>query len=190
MLGDGTKEHRRKVWKGCEAIVVDAKKAAGGIGILWNPREVSLFDFSASWHSLSAAFHILGTSIRGFMTNVYGPPRVKEKMQFMDSLRMIKGMSEGKPWILGGGFNLIRNLDEKKGGIRHLNPISEYFNEVIDNLELIDVRTNNGIFTWNNKRTGDRGISCRVDHFLVSKTIMMNEEELRATILPSVGSYH
>ena len=25
-----------KVWKGCEAIAVDAKKAAGGIGILWN----------------------------------------------------------------------------------------------------------------------------------------------------------
>ena len=85
---------------------------------------------------------------------------------------------------------MIRNLDEKKGGIRHLNPISEYFNEVIDNLELIDVRTNNGIFTWYNKRTGDRGISCRLDHFLVSKTIMMNEEELRATIPPSVGSYH
>ena len=77
MLGDGTKEHRRKVWKGCEAIAVDAKKVAGGIGILWNPREVSLSDFSASRHSLSAAFHILGTSIRGFMTNVDGPPRAE-----------------------------------------------------------------------------------------------------------------
>ena len=103
-----------KVWKGCEAIAMDAKKAAGGIGILWNPREVSLPDFSATQHSLSAAFHILGTSIRGFMTNVYGPPREEQKMQFLDSLRMINGMIEGNPWIIGGDFNPIRNLEEKK----------------------------------------------------------------------------
>ena len=31
-----------KVWKGCEAIAVDANKVVGGIGILWNPKEVSL----------------------------------------------------------------------------------------------------------------------------------------------------
>ena len=37
-----------KVWRGSEAIAVDAKGAARGIGILWNPREVSLSDFSAT----------------------------------------------------------------------------------------------------------------------------------------------
>ena len=103
---------------------------------------------------------------------------------------MLKRMSEGNSWILGGGFNLVRNLDEKKGGIRQLNPISEYFNEVIDNLELVDARTTNGSFTWNNKKTGDRGITCRLDHFLVSKSIMMNGGELRALLLPLVGSDH
>ena len=64
-----------KVWKGCEAIVVDAKREARGIKILWNPREVSLSEFSVNQHSLSMPFHILGTSTRGFMTNMYDPPR-------------------------------------------------------------------------------------------------------------------
>ena len=86
-----------KVWKGCETVAVDAKKADGGIGILWNPKEVFLYNFSATQYSLAAVFHILGTGIRGFMTNVYGPLREKQKMQFLDSLRMINGMIEGNP---------------------------------------------------------------------------------------------
>ena len=85
-----------KVWKGYVVIAVDSKKVSRGIGTLWNPREFSLFDFSATQHSLSAAFHILGTSIRGFMTNVYTPPQEDQKIQFLDSLRKTKGMSEGK----------------------------------------------------------------------------------------------
>ena len=66
---------------------------------------------------------------------------------------MLKLALGGKPWILGGDFNLVKNIDEKKGGIWKLNPISEYFNEFIANLELVDVRTTNGTFTWNNKTT-------------------------------------
>ena len=124
------------------------------------------------------------------MTNVYSPPRAEKKMQFLDSLGMINGMTEGKPGIIGGELNLIRNLEEKKGGIRQLNPINDSFNEVIDNLKLIDVRTNNDNFTWNDKRTGDRGIAYRLDHFLVSDSIMMNEGELKASVLPSAGSDH
>ena len=50
---------------------------------------------------------------------------------------------------------MIKSLEEKKGVIHQINPISEMFNEVIDNLNLVDVRTTNDNFTWNNKRTGD-----------------------------------
>ena len=107
------------VWRGSEAIAVDAKGVARGIGILWNPREVSLFEFSATQLSLSAAFHILGTSTRGFITNVYDPPQVEHKVKFLDSLEMLKRMLRGKPWILGGDFNLFRNIDEKKVGYDH-----------------------------------------------------------------------
>ena len=101
---------------------------------------------------------------------------------------MIKLELGGKPWILGRDFNLVRNLGEKKGGIQKLNPISEYFNEVIANLELVDVRMTNGTFTWNNKRTGDRGITCHLDWFLVFESIMMAGGELSVVVLPSLSS--
>ena len=61
---------------------------------------------------------------------------------------------------------------------------------MIDNLELIDVRTNNDTFTWNNKRMGDRGIACRLDHFLVSESIMINGGDLKVSVFPLAGSDH
>ena len=86
-------------------------------------------------------------------------------MSFLDSLSFIKEIVEDKPWILGGDFNLIMNLEEKKGGIRNLNTASVHFNDLIDTLDLIDVRTSNGIFTWNSKQAGNRGIACQLDRF-------------------------
>ena len=62
-----------------------------------------------------------------------------------------------------------------------------HFNDLIETLDLIDVTTSNGIFTWNNKRDGDRGIACRLDRFLISKSIMMERGELRAVVLPAAG---
>ena len=68
-----------KVWRGSEATVVDAKGEEGEIGILWNPIEVVVFEFTTTQFSLSATFQNLGTSTRGFMTNVYGPPGAEQK---------------------------------------------------------------------------------------------------------------
>ena len=82
---------------------------------------------------------------------------------------------------------MIRNLEEKKGGIRNLNPASAQFNELINDLNLIDVITSSGIFTWNNKQVGDRGIAYRLDHFLILESIMVAGGELRAVLLPTTS---
>ena len=111
-------------------------------------------------------------------------------MSFLDSLSDIKEIAKDKSWIMGGDFNLIRNLEEKKGGIRNLNLVSAQFNDLIDDLNLIYVRTSNSILTWNNKQVGDRGISFRLDNFLISDSIMMVGGELRALVLPAAGSNH
>ena len=116
-----------KAWKGSEIVAVDVIKVAGGIGILWNPKEVLLYNFSVTQYSLSAAFHIIGIDIRGFLTNVYGPPRAEQKVNFRDSLRMINTLTEGKPWIIGGDFNLINSLEEKKRGDPSAKPHNSNF---------------------------------------------------------------
>ena len=76
-LGEELASIAQKVWKGCESIAVNARGAAGGMGILWNPRVVLLSGFLATTCTLSTDFHILGTRIWGVISNVYGPPRAE-----------------------------------------------------------------------------------------------------------------
>ena len=69
----------QKIWKGCESTTIDARGAAGGLGILWNPSIVTLSGFLTTTFSISVEFHILDTYIHGFISNVYGPSKVDQK---------------------------------------------------------------------------------------------------------------
>ena len=80
----------QKVWKGCESIAIDAKGVAGGPIILWNPYMVTLSSFLATNCIILADFNILSTRIRGFISNVYGPPKVVQKQAFIESLTDLK----------------------------------------------------------------------------------------------------
>jgi hypothetical protein len=42
-------------------------------------------------------------------------------------------------------------LTEKKGGTRILDRDAKEFSDFIDTMEMVDIRTNNGQFSWNNK---------------------------------------
>jgi len=41
-------------------------------------------------------------------------------------------------------------MDDKRGGIRRLEPEYGDFQNLIDNSNLIDLETSNGTFTWRN----------------------------------------
>jgi hypothetical protein len=47
-------------------------------------------------------------------------------------------------WIIGGDFNIIISLDEKRGGVRILDKDSENFQNLIEDLHLIDIEAQNG----------------------------------------------
>jgi hypothetical protein len=52
---------------------------------------------------------------------------------------------------LARNFNIITTLAEKKGGTRRLDRDAKEFSAFTDTTEMVDIRTNNGHFTWNNK---------------------------------------
>ena len=49
--------------------------------------------------------------------------------------------------IMGGDFNMITSLLEKKGGIRRLNRDAELFTEFIETAKLVDILPKNSSFT-------------------------------------------
>ena len=97
----------------------------------------------------------MGVSDTFLITNVYGPQRIDEKLRFLDSLVDLRSRHAEIPWVMGGDFNMIKSLSEKKGGTRVLNKDSLAFQSFIDNMKLVDSKVSNGLFTWNNKRGGE-----------------------------------
>jgi len=93
-------------------------------------------------------------------------------------------------WIIGGDFNLITTLQEKKDGHYILTLKHLIFKDFIENNDMVDLETTNGIYTCKNCRGGSSQIASRLDRFLVSEVIATSGGELDATILPSVGSDH
>ena len=145
--GNFLKERLSKIWYGCQTITIDARGVAGGISISWNPNKVSLSNFLATSFSISASFHHIDSGVKWVLTNVYGPSHPWEKSKFLDSLEFLAGWVAQRHWVLGGDFNLITNLQEKKGGTRKLDPTAERFSILIHQLKLVDIRTANGLFT-------------------------------------------
>lgn len=85
---------------------------------------------------------------------------------------------------------MIKSLSEKKGGTRALGNDSLAFQTFIDKMKLVDIVTNNGIFTWKNKRGGESQVASKLDRFIISEDLMLNDKEMVARVLPFVGSDH
>ena len=92
--------------------------------------------------------------------------------------------------MVGGDFNFITSLEEKKGGRRCLEEECNIFHETIEYLGLVDITPGVGWFTWNNKSTGDRHIASKLDRFLVSESVINLGSEIHSSTLSGRGSDH
>lgn len=177
-------------WKQGQGIYTATMGATGGLALLWNPSSVTLEIFFTTRWSISAAYRLIGSNKPGYLTNVYGPTTSRDKHAFLRSLENLATLTRGNRWILGRDFNMICNLDEKRGGTHRLEAESRDFQRLIDNLSLIDTDTSNGTFTWTNPITGSHQIACRLDRFLLSDSLMLEGTTLEASILDIHGSDH
>eukprot|EP00253_Pinus_taeda_P029130 PITA_29130 len=163
---------------------------SGGIAVLWNPNEIIMDNWSRMSGTLTGLGRIVGTIQQVAISGVYGPPSPGRKEQFINSFKSIRRLYPEAAWIIGGDFNLFRSLEEKKGGLRRRDHFMDSFNEMIEELRLVDIQTINGIYTWNNRRGGKNQIASRLDRFLVSEAIMNKDVFVEAKIIPSLGSDH
>ena len=83
---------------------------------------------------------------------------------------------------------MILTLEEKAGGSKRLEQDSGMFNALIEHLNMVDIETRNGIFTWSNKRTGHHHVACRLDRFLTTEALLESDPAVEANIIPKIGS--
>jgi len=71
-----------RCWRGCNVIAIDVEGALGGLAILWNPIEISLSSFFTTLRNISTKFQSIGSDQYGYITNVYKPQIMQDKLTF------------------------------------------------------------------------------------------------------------
>ena len=109
----------------------------GGLGILWDPTRVILGGLHGRISLLLADFKVVGFSIKGIITNFYGTHNPSERRDFIKYLWKAREQAPSSHWIVGGDFNIITSLEEKKSGRRKVEGECEKFRGTIEELALV-----------------------------------------------------
>lgn len=180
----------KKLGKHMEYMETTSSGWEGGLVTLWDPQVIKVLSSEVTRSLIAIEALVVGNSKTYLCTNVYGPQKLEEKFIFLRTLLNLKLRFPRAKAIIGGDFNMITTLMEKKGGIRRLNKDSEDFLDFINSANLVDVYPKSGAYTWNNKRGGERQIASRLNRFLISESILMEGVIGESDILPSGGSDH
>ena len=175
------------VWK---SIFIEAIGASGGLGIVWNPRKVSLNYLVSKDNWLCANIQSLKSETKFVLINVYGPNNTLGKKTVWAELGSVISEHKDSPIVLGGDFNTILSLNEKVGGAQNLSLSSTEFKSWIDEFNLLEIPTSNGIFTWNNRRKDNEYIAEKLDRFFIVGDISSYNKDFISNILPFAGSDH
>ena len=108
----------------------------------------------------------------------------------MDEISRFISNFQDNPFLIGGDFNTIVDLDEKIGGIHHLPQSSLFFKACIEKHDMIDVPINNGSFTWNNKRKYSTYITKKLDRFFILGDLDEDNMNFQSAIFPITGFNH
>jgi hypothetical protein len=151
MRGKIAEDILKKCWRNCNFYHLDSKGIAGGLAILWNPTTVILDQGFSTPSTLTTHYRAIGSDKDGLITNAYGPQNCQDKDLFLKILAYLGSLVEHKRWIVGGDFNMILTLEEKRGGKKCLEQDNIKFQELIEQLNLVDIENGNGTYTWTNK---------------------------------------
>ncbi|KAL1102029.1 hypothetical protein V6Z11_D05G336100 [Gossypium hirsutum] len=87
-------------------------------------------------------------------------------------------------------FNDILNNAKKEGGRKKPKTLMDEFANFLDELNLFDVKTYNGWYTWTNNREVNGLVKERLDRFIVSKAGMERLPFLTSYIVRQSKSDH
>jgi exonuclease III len=77
------------LWKDSIVVAINSQGSTEGLAIIWNPQIVSISHFISTLCSLTSQYQFIGSSKHGYITNVYGPNPIPDKLMFLYSLQSV-----------------------------------------------------------------------------------------------------
>jgi hypothetical protein len=89
-----------------------AEETRGGVVLAWDSSVIQISHVSYDSYAITGEITYRDGS-KWWLTTVYGPHTVEEKIMFLDELLERRALCPG-PWMVAGDFNMILNASEKK----------------------------------------------------------------------------
>ncbi|XP_058766091.1 uncharacterized protein LOC131639623 [Vicia villosa] len=142
-----------------------ADRASGGLLTMWKKDYFNLvFSFKDQGY-LGLCVEKNGKLI--YFVNIYASCDINRRMESWKRLMEFKLKNDKGAWCIGGDFNSISSLEEKVGKSgRSSKREMSVFNAFIEGMDLVDLPTIGGKFTWFN--SNGQAMS-RIDRFLLSE---------------------
>eukprot|EP00253_Pinus_taeda_P008165 PITA_08165 len=158
---------------------IDAVGHSGGLAF-------GVKDGRMQLNSLWGMDHVLGMEIASpelgapiMLLNIYGPCQGRE--QFWNNL-LTKEIINNKRLILGGDLNFSIGFAEAWGPSAREDPLSDFFSNLLNSHNLLDVNLIKAKPTWRNRRTGEGRVAKRLDRFLINEDLMRDIPMIRKWI--------
>ena len=163
-----------------------AQGSAGGILVCWDKRSLELLEMEVGNFSISCRLKNVEDGLVWIFTGVYGSCNRKEREALWEELGAIRGLWD-EPWCLGRDFNVtLSQRDRSRQG--SLNGAMRRFAQVVDDLVLIDLPLQGGVFSWSRGRSNQTW--ARLDQFLVTQCWLDNFRGVVQCRLPRPTSDH
>ncbi|XP_058783382.1 uncharacterized protein LOC131658063 [Vicia villosa] len=119
---------------------------SGGLLILWNDKVEVLNSFKGKGYlGIKACWE----NKFYYVVNVYSPCMLNKKIALWKKLLELKETFKDGEWIMGGDFNAIKNIRERKGRAVSVNNREvEPFAEFINKSSLVDIPCKGKKFSW------------------------------------------
>ncbi|XP_034681036.1 uncharacterized protein LOC117910970 [Vitis riparia] len=143
-----------------------AQGSAGGILVCWDKRSLELLEMEVGNFSISCRLKNVEDGMVWIFTGIYGLCNRKKREALCEELGAIRGIWD-KPWCLGGDFNVTLSQRERSRQ-GNLNGAMQRFAQVVDDLVLIDLPLQGGVFSWSGGKNNQTW--ARLDHFLVTQS--------------------
>ncbi|TYH19506.1 hypothetical protein ES288_A05G357200v1 [Gossypium darwinii] len=171
--------------EGC--LAVNAEGRSGGLVMMWkDSKQVEIQTHSIN--HIDSLIHVENDSPIRF-TGFYGNADPNKRQSSWNMLRRV-GQTVNEKWIIGGDFNALLDEAEKEGGRRKATILMEDFRSIVDELSMVDLKTDYGWFTWVNNREGTARVKERLDRFLMSANAVNSFPFLETRVIRQSSSDH
>ena len=159
-------------WKKNAGKAISARGSFGGLATLWAEEEFTLESSFDTQHWIYTELHHKSSKLILSLFNLYVPVLQVEKKECWPTLADFIEIYTPLNIIVVGDLNLIFDSKEKRGGNNSKDQMLPLVEDLMHQWDLINIKSNQGLFTWTNNRARPDHIVARLDRFLVQSTLL------------------